>query len=192
VVAYTIEAVAPVDQSTPEDLLGTDNNKRSFTYTLEADYEAVAAATAGLDMVGEVVQLAVADITGLPLSYIQVTDIRQGSVVVSLDVWVPKSYTSSQVKALRTAALSPNYTWLLSALAAAGIAARGFVDAVETTPAHTRAEVLGLGIGLGVGGGLLLVMAVVLVVVRRRKRAASLAAAAAATAYKPGAGASSK
>jgi hypothetical protein len=85
-----------------------EGTRRSYTYTLDAEYDVIAANATLWSLVSDFTLLGVANATGLPTHHINVTDIRKGSVVVSFDAWVPKAFTTQQASDVDAAALAPS------------------------------------------------------------------------------------
>jgi len=104
------QSIQGVDASTGTKV--HDAIRRSYQYTLAADYGAMDANTTvpWWSLVADITTLAVANATGLPRHRINVTDIRKGSVVtmlVSFDVWVPGAFNTIQASKVGAAVLAP-------------------------------------------------------------------------------------
>jgi len=69
------------------------------------------------------VELSVANATGLPGTAINLTAVRKGSVVAEVDVWVPRSYTPTQLAAIKTSLA--NATTVFDPAGAPGLASMG-------------------------------------------------------------------
>jgi hypothetical protein len=172
VVAYTSSPLSAEKQGVEVSRV-TGGTRRSYTYTLAADYAAVAANVTQMNWVREFTTLQVANATGLPLHHINVTSIRSGSVVVGFDVWVPKAFSSAQAQAVHAAVMDAGVgTMLATQLMGIGVPLTSpYVVATATAGGLS----LGVIIGIAVGGGVALIVAVAtitIVIVRRRRRRA--------------------
>jgi hypothetical protein len=171
VVAYTSSPL-PAERQGVDATRVTEGTRRTYTYTFGADYAAVAANHTHMNYLREFTTMQVANATGLPMHHINVTDISQGSVVVSFDVWVPKAFTSAQAQAVHAAVMDPYVGNILaSKLMAIGLPLTSWEVAVKATRGPGGLS-MGVIIGIAVGGGvaLIVVAALVTIVVMRRRR----------------------
>jgi hypothetical protein len=155
--------------------LNTTSSLVSWEYTFQADFDTLTTNATALATFRDWVELSVANATGLPGAAINLTAVRKGSVVAEVDVWVPRSYTPTQLAAIKTS--MANATTVFDLAGAPGLTFKGPVAAWDpTVPRPVKqgpsSTTVGIAVGVAVGGTVLLAAVVAGVVVMRRRRQA--------------------
>ena len=147
----------------------------SYEYTFDADYSSITATPAKLEAFKGSVRTAVSTATSLPLSSVWVKDVRQGSVVVSLELQVPLSWSVEEVNAMDvTLTKNPSSIFtsdFLTTYGVNGVTLKG-LTAIPPLPSLkdlNKVIAIGIGVGVSVGGALVMGLIVIVVVVRRKK-----------------------
>jgi hypothetical protein len=160
----------------PEDATNT-TLPYSYVYTFDADYSSITSSLSKLEAFKGSIRTAVSAATNLPLANVLVKDVRQGSVVVTLELQVPVSWSAEEVSAMNDVLTKdPKSTFTSEFLSTYGVKVVELksLDALPDVLASLKggidkAVAIGIGVGVGVGGALVVGIIVIVVVVRRRR-----------------------
>jgi hypothetical protein len=170
---YFIAEYTPTPEQGAGEGAPADTTAYSYEYVFQADYLALSSSPEKMAAFKLSVQTAIATAAKLPLANIAIKSIKAGSVVVSLDVAVPKSWTAEEINAMDAQlASNPGSIFTQDFLTAYGITGVSLKRLTELPPlakAANAAVAIGVGVGVGVGAALLIAVVVAVLIVRRRR-----------------------